>query len=267
MPRKRIAKGGGGVHLGAGRGASLDFYGHSPYTPGEDIRKIDWKAYARTENLYVKDFSEERQVLVRVLLDSSASMDFGSPGKWAFALKLSLGLACLALRQGDRLSFYTAGRSLEVLKESVAGTGHFYDLMKAAPLLRPGGATAQQAFTGAAPRGPGITFILSDFFGLDAAVVLDHFCLPDQQVAAIQVISPQELDPPAGEELKLVDAETGRIKRIHFTAAARRRYAEKAGLFLAATRERCVRRGASYILAITATDPVCVLKQALEVGE
>lgn len=264
--RKRIVKGGGGIHPGAGRGVSLDFHGHSPYTPGEDVRKIDWKAYARTENLYVKDFSEERQALVGVLLDCSASMDFGRPGKWQMALKLSLGIAYLALRQGDRLSFCTAGRGLEVLKENAAGMEHFSELRKIAPRLKPGGATAQQVFTGAGFRGAGFTFILSDFLGLDAGAVLDHFWAGDRQVVAIQVISPQELEPPAGEELKLVDAETGRIMRVHFNAEARRRYAERAKRFLVETREQCVRRGAGYVLADTAADPVRVLRQALEVG-
>lgn len=263
MPRRRSAKGGSGIHPGAGRGISMDFHGHSPYTPGEDIRRIDWKAYARTENLYVKDFTEERQAHIRVLLDSSASMDFGRPGKWGYALKLALGLAYLALRQGDRLTFAAAGQRLELYKDNVAGVEHFFDLMKIAPRLQPGGATVQQSF--AAPGGPGIAFILSDFFSLDVPALIDRFCTPEQQLAAIHLLSPEELEPPAGEELKLVDAETGRIRRIHFTAGARRGYREKVSHFLAETRERFVRRGAVYVFASTAGDPVRVLKQALEV--
>ncbi len=149
MPGKRAAKGGSGMHLGGGRGVSLDFYGHSAYTPGEDIRKINWKAYARTRNLYVKDFTEERQIKLGVLLDRSASMDFGSPGKWEFAVKLALGLGYLALRQGDRLSFLTVSGGFEVLKENASGLGHFYDLLKVVLRLRPAGATVQDAFTGA----------------------------------------------------------------------------------------------------------------------
>ena len=266
MLRKRISRGGSGIHPGGGRGISLDFHGHSPYSCGDDIRQIDWKAYARTEKLYLKEFSEERQAAVRLLLDSSASMDFGSPAKWDYALKLSLGLAYLALKQGDRLSFYTAGHRLGVLKENVAGMGHFYDILKLIPLIKPAGATEQQAFGNTGAYGPGITFILSDFFGLDAAALLDRFCSAGQQVLALQVLSPQELEPPPGEELKLVDAETGRVKRIHFTAGARRRYIEKAGRFLAETREHCVRRGASYVFAGTSADPARILKQALEVG-
>lgn len=264
MPRRRSSKGGSGIHPGTGRGISMDFHGHSPYTTGEDIRRIDWKAYARTENLYVKDFSEERQAHIRVLLDSSASMDFGRPGKWEYALKLSLGLAYLALKQGDRLTFGAAGRRLELYKDNVTGVEHFFDLMKIAPRLQPGGATLQRSFAG--PGGPGITFILSDFFGLDVSDLLDRFCTADQQLAAIHLLSPEEQEPPAGEELKLVDAETGRIRRIHFTVGARRGYAEKVSRFLAETRERFIRRGAVYVLASTAGDPVRILKKALEVG-
>jgi uncharacterized protein (DUF58 family) len=266
MLRRRSARGGSGIHPGGGRGHSLDFYGHSPYVPGDDVRRIDWLAYARTGGLYVKDFSEERQATVTVLLDSSASMDFGNPGKWEFALKLSLGLAYLALRQGDSLTFCTFASGLQILKENARGMEHFYDLAKMVPRLKPAGIALREDFTAAGASGPGIIFVLSDFLGLDAAGLLDLLCLPERQAALLQVLSPQELEPFAGEELKLVDAETGGIRRIHFTAGARRRYLQRVKDFLAETREQCIRRRAAYVFADTGTDPVMALKRVLEVG-
>jgi uncharacterized protein (DUF58 family) len=265
MPGKRAAKGGSGMHLGGGRGVSLDFYGHSAYTPGEDIRKIDWKAYARTRNLYVKDFTEERQINVGVLLDRSASMDIGSPGKWEFAVKLALGLGYLALRQGDRLSFMTVSGNFEVLKENASGLEHFYDLLKAVPRLRPAGATAREAFTGALGCISGIPFILSDLFNAGAERILDCLCLRGQQAVLVHILAPDEFTPPGGGELKLVDAETGRVKRIHLNAAARRLYAAKVKEFLVGTREMCSRRGIAYVFARTDEAPSAVLKRALEV--
>jgi len=265
IPRKRAAKGGDGIHLGGGRGFSLDFYGHSAYTPGEDIRKIDWKAYARTGNLYLKDFTEERQINVGVLLDRSASMDFGRPGKWEFAAKLALGLSYLALKQGDRLSFLTVSDGFEALKENASGMDHFYDLLKAVPRLRPGGATVQDAFTGALGCVSGITFILSDLFNAGPEKILDYLCLRGRQAVFVHILSPDELAPPGGGELKLVDAETGRVKRIHLSTAARRQYAAKVKGFLMHAREMCSRRGGAYVFARTDEAPSAVLKRALEV--
>jgi len=265
MPGKRAAKGGSGMHLGSGRGVSLDFYGHSAYTPGEDVRNIDWKAYARTRNLYVKDFTEERQINVGVLLDRSASMDFGSPGKWEFAVKLALGLAYLALRQGDRLSFLTVSDGFEVLKENASGLEHFYDLLKAVLRLRPAGATVQDAFTGALGRVSGIPFILSDLFNAGTEIILDCLCLRGQQAVLAHILAPDEFAPPGGGELKLLDAETGRVKRIHLNAVARRLYAAKVKEFLLSTRAMCKRRGGAYVSACTDEAPSAVLKRMLEV--
>lgn len=266
MLRKRSAGGKGGIHPGGGRGLSLDFYGHSPYVPGDDVRRMDWLAYARTGGLYLKDFSEERQTIVRVLLDSSASMDFGSPGKWEFALKLSLGLAYLSLRQGDRLSFCAIGPGPQILKENVQGMDHFYDLAETARQLSPGGTARREDFAAAAGSGPGIVFVLSDFLGLDAAALLDMIADGRRQAAVLHLLSPQELEPDAGEELKLVDAETGGTRRIHFTSGARRRYRQRVKDFLAETREHCIRRGAAHVFADSGTDPVMALKRVLEVG-
>lgn len=265
MPGKRASKGGSGIHPGSGRGVSLDFYGHSAYTPGEDIRKIDWKAYARTGNLYLKNFTEERQISVRVLLDRSASMDFGSPGKWEFAAKLALGLSYLALKQGDRLSFLTVRDEFEALKKNVSGMDHFYDLLKAVPRLRAGGATVQDAFMGALGGVSGITFILSDFFNAGVEKILDYLCLRGQQAVFAHILAPDELAPPSGVDLKLVDAETGRVKRIHINSAAGRRYAAKINRFLVNTRAMCSQKGGAYVSARTDEAPSAVIKRLLEV--
>lgn len=265
MPRIRAAKGGSGIHLGNGRGVSLDFHGHSAYSPGEDTRKIDWKAYARTGSLYVKDFSEERQINVGVLLDRSASMEFGRPGKWGFATKLALGINYLALKQGDRLSFLTVNDRFEVWQDNAAGMDHFHDLLKSVPQLKPNGVTSFEAFAGALDFVSGSAFIISDLFNIDAEGIIDSLCSRVQQAVVVHVIAPDELEPPCEGELKLVDAETGRIKRIQMDVALRRRYTVRVKEFLMKVRETCSRRGAGYVFARTDEAPITVLKRALEV--
>lgn len=264
LPRIRV-KGGSGIHLGSGRGVSMEFHGHSAYTPGEDIKNIDWKAYARTGGLYVRDFSEEKQVNIGVLLDRSASMDFGCPPKWPYAVNLALGLAYLTLHQGDPLSFLTAGDGLEVIKDHAAGMDHFYDLLATVQNLRPGEAMDQSAFPGGLEHVSGLLFVISDLFDVETELVLDHLALQGLRAVMIHILAPDELAPPCEGEFKLVDAESGRVKRIVINAARRRLYTAKMTAFMVKTRDTCMRRGAGYVLACTDAEPVQVLKQVLEV--
>ena len=96
-PRKSVA---------AGRG--LTFKDHRMYAPGDDIRLIDWKVFARTDDLYIKTFEEERNLTAHIIMDASASMGFGKPvSKFDYAAMLGVGLAYLAMRENERFQFST----------------------------------------------------------------------------------------------------------------------------------------------------------------
>ena len=91
-PRKSIA---------AGRG--LTFKEHRPYAPGDDIRLIDWKVFARTDDLHIKTFEEERNLTVHSIIDTSASMGFGKPvSKFDYAAMLGVGFGYLAMRENEK---------------------------------------------------------------------------------------------------------------------------------------------------------------------
>ena len=94
----------GGLHRNPHRGSSVEFAEYKEYAPGDDIRRIDWRAYARTNRYYVKQFEDETNVRGFLLLDSSGSMDFSfedAPTKLFYASTLIAALAYLLLRQGD----------------------------------------------------------------------------------------------------------------------------------------------------------------------
>ncbi|HEX6559966.1 MAG TPA: DUF58 domain-containing protein, partial [Longimicrobiales bacterium] len=94
-----------GLHHSPQFGLSVDFAEHRAYMPGDDIRRIDWRAYARTDRYYVKQFESDTNTDFTVLLDTSASMDFGSTGvtKFAYARMLAACLAYFSSRQRDRV--------------------------------------------------------------------------------------------------------------------------------------------------------------------
>ncbi len=92
-----------GKHTSPNRGASVEFAEYRKYVPGDDLRRLDWRAYGRTDRFYVKEFEADTNLRCCLVLDTSGSMDFGSVGttKLAYARKIAAGLAYLAVQQGD----------------------------------------------------------------------------------------------------------------------------------------------------------------------
>ena len=86
------ARGGaGGLRRSRALGSSVEFSDFREYAPGDDLRRVDWNAYARFDRLFLKLFMEEQETTVHILLDCSASMDFGEPSKWEMAQGLAQG--------------------------------------------------------------------------------------------------------------------------------------------------------------------------------
>ncbi|MEW6423695.1 MAG: DUF58 domain-containing protein [Bacillota bacterium] len=101
----------GGVRRSLQKGGAVEFADYREYAPGDELRRVDWKAYARLGRLYVKEFLDERQQTTLFLLDVSASMDWGGPPahKGRYALQIAAGLGTCALAGSDRLAIVFAG--------------------------------------------------------------------------------------------------------------------------------------------------------------
>src|SRR3989338_6806523 len=115
--KKRVTSNYVGPRKSAATGRGLAFKEHRIYAPGDDIRLIDWRVFARTDNLYIKTFEEERNLTAHVIMDSSASMGFGSPiTKFDYAAMLGVGFGYLAMRENEKLQFSTFNEKLEVFQ-------------------------------------------------------------------------------------------------------------------------------------------------------
>src|SRR5688572_25329440 len=92
-----------GRHMSPHRGASVEFAEYRKYVPGDDLRRLDWRAYGRNDRHYVKEFEADTNLRLCLVLDTSGSMRFGSTGvkKIEYARKLAGALAYLAVQQGD----------------------------------------------------------------------------------------------------------------------------------------------------------------------
>ena len=115
--KKRVTSNYIGPRRSIGSGRGLTFKDHRIYSPGDDIRLIDWKVFARTDDLYIKTFEEERNLTAHIIVDSSASMGFGRPlSKFDYAAMLGVGFGYLAMRENEKFQFSTFAESLEVFR-------------------------------------------------------------------------------------------------------------------------------------------------------
>ena len=96
----------GGNHQSKSYGSSCEFTDYRDYLPGDDITKIDWNAYARFDELFLKLYLDERQMHTRIYIDANRSMDYGKGGKAEQALKLAAALAYLSVCEMDKVSIY-----------------------------------------------------------------------------------------------------------------------------------------------------------------
>lgn len=164
-----------GLHRSPRLGVSTDFAEHRPYAPGDDVRRVDWKLYARTDRFYVKEFEAETNADVRVLLDVSRSMGYGSEGrptKLAYGKVLAACLLYFSQRQRDRVALATYDDA--VVEQVPASARHLPAALHAlsrATAGRPGALAGPAAALAEAWRRRGITVLVSDLYEEPAAIV------------------------------------------------------------------------------------------------
>ncbi len=121
-----------GLHRASVHGSSVEFAEHKEYSPGDELRHVDWKAYAKLDRYYVKQYEQESQLTVYLVLDASASMKFAGGGlpKLEYAGLLLAGLAYLVIQQQDKVGFIACGdRSIEAVVPPRARASHLHDVL------------------------------------------------------------------------------------------------------------------------------------------
>lgn len=114
---KRVTSSLMGPRKSVSKGTGIMFKEHRIYAPGDDFRSIDWRVYARTDDLYVKTYEEERNLTVHILIDSSASMNFGKPvSKYDYGAMIGVGFAYLAMKENEKFQFATFGENVQVFQ-------------------------------------------------------------------------------------------------------------------------------------------------------
>jgi uncharacterized protein (DUF58 family) len=214
------------------RGSSVEFADFRDYTYGDDLRHVDWNVYARLERLVLRLFVEEEDVRIDLLVDASASMAFGTPEtKFDYARRVAAALGYLGLASLDRVGAAGFEDQLGPRLRAARGRGQLFALVRHLEQLAvrsEGGGTNLAAsiarYNRATPR-PGILFVISDFFDeSDWVRALRELAFRRFDVNLIQVLAPEEVSPPSGGDLLLVDSETGETREVTMNAATAAAY-------------------------------------------
>ncbi len=220
-----------GLHRARRVGLSLDFAEHRAYQPGDDIRRIDWRVYGRTDRFYVKEFEADTNASVTFALDASGSMDFGSGAvtKFDYGRFLAASLAWLSQRQGDRVGLVTfAGDLMEVVPSS---TRHLQLILHTLGRARAAGEGKLAPVLERAARlmnRAGIVVVVSDCYEDPALVQRATGALRARghDVILFHVLDPAERELPGDGAATFEDAETGERLPLR-PEALRQRYQEQ----------------------------------------
>lgn len=203
-----------GLHRSPYLGFSMDFAEHRQYMPGDDIRRIDWKVFARSDRFYVKEFEAESNTNFMAILDVSRSMNFGTTGvtKFDYARYLGACLTYFANKQRDRVSF--ASFDDDIIDYVPPSAKHLDTILHIIDRLQPGGRSDYLKpllkITEAAKR-RGIVVLVSDFYEKPRAVVdaVNNLRYRGHDVIVYQVLDRAEIEFDFDESATYEDLETG----------------------------------------------------------
>lgn len=246
------------------KGNSNEFSDFREYMPGDDLRLVDWNVYARLDKLYIREYMEEKEAVVSVLIDTSASMDYGAKSKAELAKDLAAVVSFLALNNMDRVLLYDMkdmGRPYPAQggRRAFAGVCAFLEKM---------------AFSGEIDmlacarkmrcRGAGVTVVISDFLHpamveegaekSDYERLLQYLQYNRQFPVILHTMAGEELRPALTGVLHLIDAETKLKRRLEVDARTIDSYERELQSFLERIRRGCALGRGAYVLCDTERD-------------
>lgn len=247
------------------RGQSVEFADHRPYSTGDDIRHIDWNIYARLDQIFMKLFLEEEDLSLQLVIDCSASADCGEPSKFLFMQKACMALGYVGLVNLNRVGAVAMGEGPGGIVSSVRdlrGRRRVHELAQWVCSLSPEG---NYSFRDAAERismtrrGKGLMLVFSDYFfkeGFEEGLrrLVGH----GYDVFVIQVLSPQELEPPITGDLRLKDVEDGDQAEVTISAPLLKKYKATLAAYCGQLNAFCARREMTH-MTVRSDTPIDVL--------
>lgn len=238
------------------RGSSLEFSDYRPYQPGDDFRYIDWNAYGRFRRLFVKLFTAEEDLTLHLLVDTSASMGYGSPSKLAYAVRLAAALGYVAIANIDRVGVTAFASGLGPRLAPERRKNHVFTLFDYLGALSVSGGTN---FNGSLSeyarraRHTGLAVVLSDLLDENGySEGLAALGSAGFEIIVLHVLDDSELDPALRTgSYRLVDSETRRVSEIHLDGSTRREYQKFLADYLSEVETYCLAQGIEYLRTTT----------------
>jgi uncharacterized protein (DUF58 family) len=235
-----------GLHHSPFLGYSTEFASYRAYMQGDDLRHVDWKVWGRSDKLYIKQFEDDTNLNCQILLDASASMDFGQANKFHYGRMLAAALAYLMVRQHDAAGLTLFGESGADALPARSGPRQLDDLFQ---LLTKAAARGGLAFGDGLAKivetfnRRGLAVVISDFFGPEEMVfdLFRRLQYHHQEIIVFHLLSAEEIDFDYDGECLFEDAESGEQLPVH-ASIFRKEYLRRIGEFRLRLAKECEKR-------------------------
>ena len=249
-----------GVHKSRAKGFSVEFEEHREYSPGDEIRRIDWKALGKFDRYFIKEYEDETNLRAYLLVDASASMNYASDGitKFDYACTLTASLAYLILKQQDAAGVVTFSNRIEAFIPPRAKRDYLTQILHALENRGPGGETnvgkILDDIAGQIKR-RGLIILVSDLLDEPAQILkgLRQFRFKGNDVIVFHLMDPAELHLPFDGNILFEDLEAANLRVITDPRTIRTTYQQVINEFIAEMRKQCHDNAIDYQLISTAT--------------
>lgn len=247
----------GGHNISHFSGAGQEFLDHRHFHHGDDLRAVNWRAYLRLEKLFLKMFQVEPRIPVRILLDTSSSMQTGAASKFDYARKLTAALCYVGLVRLDTICIQPFGTDLGDPLICAGGRHRFMPAIHFLEDLKAEGTTGffqiARKFVGEYPQ-RGLLIVISDFLDENNCErPLQYLADFGHELLLLQLWADEDRVPPWEGQLDLFDAETNEKLEITFDQAARQSYTEAFDSFADGIKRVALRSGGRYAGLSTST--------------
>lgn len=244
----------GGTHRSKRFGSSCEFADYRDYMPGDDVSKIDWNLYARTDEFYLKQYYDERQMHTRIYIDASRSMAHGDMGKAEQALKIAATVAYLSVCGMDKVSVYAIKENevIEVVSGIVGKEAYLASVNALNSIEFDGDSCISQALLPTkVGYGDGMSVIISDFLTEnDYEQAIDRLADKKRHVFCVQILSKEEMNPLTRGKVHFFDSEnSSRFYRRNIDREIAKAYKAALNYVIERISGYCASRGADYMLA------------------
>ena len=228
--KKRVISSYAGARQSKAFGTGLVFYDYKDYVPGDDFRAIDWKVFARTDDYYIRRYEEERNMRIHVVIDASASMDFGTKmKKFDYASMVGIGFCYMAMRNNESFEVSTFAETLEIFKAK-KGMNKLVGIVDTLSKIKPKGHSKFRESIEKykkAIKTKAMVVIISDFLFDPEELRNTLYRFKKSQVMIIQVLDSSERELDIEGDIILNDSETSDTMRTFISNRVIENYSEQ----------------------------------------